>query len=143
MREVSFSEVGPGLSAAIRFCARSPMEGNRARANTKMPIPPSQWVELRQNKMLLGKLSISRKMEAPVVVNPETDSKIQSIKVPNPPLMKKGMAPKNDMVIQMNATLTKPSLAEKMVFRTFIPKKGRAMATIPKMGIRKGTMDSL
>jgi hypothetical protein len=52
---------------------------------TMIPIPPIQWVKLRQNKMDLGKLSISVKMEEPVVVKPETDSKKAS--------MNKGISP--------------------------------------------------
>ena len=86
MRAVSFSEVGPGDSAAIRFCARSPMEGNSASASTRMPIPPSQWVELRQNRILRGRFSTCVRMEAPVVVKPETDSNQQLTAEPNPPL---------------------------------------------------------
>lgn len=52
---------------------------------TMIPIPPIQWVKLRQNKMDFGSASISVKMEDPVVVKPDTDSKKA--------LVKKGMAP--------------------------------------------------
>jgi hypothetical protein len=42
---------------------------------TIIPIPPIQCVKLRQNKMDFGSASMSVKMEEPVVVNPDTDSK--------------------------------------------------------------------
>ena len=40
-----------------------------------MPIPPSQWVRERQNRIERGSPSMSRRIEAPVVVNPEMVSK--------------------------------------------------------------------
>ncbi len=46
-----------------------------ARANTKIPIPPSQWVKDRQNKMPMGSVSTSSSTVAPVVVSPDTVSK--------------------------------------------------------------------
>ncbi len=50
-----------------------------------IPIPPIQWVKLLQKRMPLGKASISVKMDDPVVVKPETDSKNAFVK--------EGMAP--------------------------------------------------
>ena len=43
-------------------------------------MPPIQCVRLRQNNKDLGKISISTKIEEPVVVKPETDSKNASTK---------------------------------------------------------------
>lgn len=37
-------------------------------------MPPIQWVKLLQNKIDFGSISISDRIEDPVVVNPETDS---------------------------------------------------------------------
>jgi hypothetical protein len=54
---------------------------------TIIPIPPIQCVRLLQNKMDLGKDSISVNMEEPVVVKPDTDSKNALIKC--------GMDPEN------------------------------------------------
>ena len=48
-----------------------PMEGSSAVVSTSTPMPPSQWVKARQNKMPLGSASMSVKMVAPVVVKPE------------------------------------------------------------------------
>lgn len=45
-----------------------------------MPIPPIQWVRLLQKRIDLGRLSISVKIEEPVVVKPETDSNHASVK---------------------------------------------------------------
>ena len=44
-------------------------------------MPPSQWVKERQKRIPLGRASMSVRMEAPVVVKPEQDSKIQSMGV--------------------------------------------------------------
>ena len=46
--------------------------------NTSTPMPPTQWVKLRQKRMLLLRDSTSGRMLAPVVVKPETVSKKQS-----------------------------------------------------------------
>ena len=46
--------------------------------NTSTPIPPTQCVKLRQNRMPRCRDSTSVKIVAPVVVKPETVSKIQS-----------------------------------------------------------------
>jgi hypothetical protein len=47
---------------------------------TIIPIPPIQCVKLLQNKIEFGNTSISVRIEAPVVENPETDSKYASMK---------------------------------------------------------------
>ena len=52
---------------------------------TMMPMPPIQCVKLLQNKIDFGNDSISVRIEEPVVVNPETDSKKA--------LINEGMAP--------------------------------------------------
>ena len=82
-----------------------------ASKNTRTPMPPSQWVKLRQYKRLIGKASTFCTTLAPVVVKPETVSKIQSIKFGISPLIQKGSAPKRDTAIHANDTVRKPSRA--------------------------------
>ena len=77
---VTLSKVGPGASETAMFCPLIPKEGIRAMANTRMPMPPIQWVKERQKSMLLGRASISERMEAPVVEKPEQVSKKASTK---------------------------------------------------------------
>ena len=52
-----------------------PIAGSRARNRTTIPIPPSQLVMLRQNRIPLLQASISLRLVAPVVVNPLIISK--------------------------------------------------------------------
>ena len=52
-----------------------PSFGRMAMVSTSTPMPPSQWVKDRQNRMPLGRCSISVRMVDPVVVNPEAVSK--------------------------------------------------------------------
>ena len=56
-----------------------------AKDSTIIPMPPSQWVRLLQKSNPRGTISMLIKTEAPVVVNPETDSKKASAKVLNTP----------------------------------------------------------
>jgi len=59
--------------------------------------------------MPLGKDSMFTKTEAPVVVNPETDSKRASTKVSKVPAKKKGRAPKRPAETHPKATMPMPS----------------------------------
>ena len=58
-----------------------------AMTNTRTPMPPTQWVKLRQNRMPRFSDSTSVRMVAPVVVKPETVSKKQSTKLSMEPEM--------------------------------------------------------
>jgi hypothetical protein len=87
-----------------------PNNGKRATVSTIIPIPPIQWVILLQNKIPGGNDSMSEKMVAPVVVNPETDSKKASTKLVVTPESIKGNAPKKPRKIQPIATIRYPSL---------------------------------
>ena len=73
------SVVGPGASAEKSCMPPIPKRGRIATESTIIPIPPTQWVILLQNKSPSGTASISFKMEAPVVVNPEMVSKNASV----------------------------------------------------------------
>ena len=72
-------------------------------------MPPIHAEAMRQNCSPLGKLSMSLRMEAPVVVNPETLSKKALITVNSPPNIMKGMAPKKQAPIQQPVTMRNPS----------------------------------
>ena len=74
-------------------------------------MPPIQWVKLRQNSMEWLMPSTLVRMEAPVVVKPETVSKKASMKLGISPLITKGRAPMADTVSQVRAVIRKPSLA--------------------------------
>ena len=104
---------GPGDSA-LKICMAFPSDGRTASTNTKTPIPPIQWVKRRQNIIALESpmLSLGKvKIDAPVVVNPETVSKNASKKYGISPLIIKGKQPTSEMNIQHSATMTNPSLA--------------------------------
>ena len=73
LREVSekcgviLSSVGPGVSRLAIIIPSTPMDGIMAVANTIIPMPPSQWLKERQNRMDFGRASMSLRMDAPVV----------------------------------------------------------------------------
>ena len=69
------SLVGPGASAINNSIPPIPKRGNIAIVRTIIPIPPIHCVMLLQNKILLGRDSISFKMVEPVVVKPDIVSK--------------------------------------------------------------------
>lgn len=56
-----------------------PRRGSTATVSTTMPMPPIQWVRERQNRIERGSASMSRRIEAPVVVNPDMVSKKASV----------------------------------------------------------------
>ena len=80
---------------------------------TTIPIPPSQCVKERQNRSDLGMASISVRIEAPVVLKPEQDSKKASAAEGIAPDSQKGSAPMTEQSSQLTDTTRKPS-------RTFI-----------------------
>ena len=55
--------------------------GSTAMTNTSTPMPPIQWVKLRQNSTPWPRGSTAVKNVAPVVVKPETVSKNASMKL--------------------------------------------------------------
>ena len=75
MRGVKRSVWGPGASARSNCMPPTPSKGRIATANTNIPMPPNQWVKLRQNRIPCGKCSISVRIVAPVVLKPDIDSK--------------------------------------------------------------------
>ena len=110
----SLPTLGPGLSARSR-CMVKPLPlsvlGTMASRNTRTPMPPTQWLKLRQYMMPLGRLSTSGRMEAPVVVKPETISKSASMNFGIAPESTKGRLPARERTIQLKATQTMPSVA--------------------------------
>ncbi|MPM72681.1 hypothetical protein SDC9_119657 [bioreactor metagenome] len=103
---------GPGLSARIRCMLCPPAIGKTARINTNTPIPPIQWVKLRQKRLHLESTSTSLSTLAPVVVKPDMVSNSASIKLGISPFKTNGIAPTILITIQLNATVTKPSRAK-------------------------------
>ena len=81
MRGLSLSGTGVGTSALYSCMPPTPRNGRIATDRTMIPMPPSHWIKLRHSKSAFGSVSIPVKMEAPVVVNPETDSKKASVKL--------------------------------------------------------------
>ena len=72
-------------------------------------MPPTQWVKLRQNRMPLGRSATAGRMDAPVVVKPETVSNSASTGFGMQPVSTKGTAPTTLMSSQHSAVVTKPS----------------------------------
>ena len=79
--------------------------------NTSTPMPPTQWVRLRQSSAACDMDSTSLRMVAPVVVKPEMVSNRASTTEGISPLNRKGSEPVTASTIQHSATVTKPSRA--------------------------------
>ena len=52
MRLTSLPTVGPGTSARSRCIPCPSLMGKMAMTNTSTPMPPTQWVKLRQKRPL-------------------------------------------------------------------------------------------
>ena len=74
-----------------------------------MPMPPSQCVRLRQNSTPCGSDSMSVRMLAPVVVNPDMVSKKASVNEGMLPERMKGRLPKRAAPSQPKVTTAKLS----------------------------------
>ena len=98
--------VGPGTSARMTCIEELSVLGIMAMTKTRMPMPPIQWVKLRQKSRLLGSTSTLRRQVEPVVVKPETVSKKASKRFDIWPLSTNGRAPKSDISIHESATIT-------------------------------------
>ena len=105
----SFPTEGPGLSARIRLICEPPLNGITASRKTNTPMPPIQCVKLRQNKLQCERASTSLRIEAPVVVKPDTVSKSASVNEGISPESQKGKAPNKLIIIQLNAVAALPS----------------------------------
>ena len=77
--------------------------------NTTTPTPPIKWVDDRQKTSPLGSASISLRIVAPVVVNPDTDSKNALARVNSPPHIRYGSIPNIHERNQANMVMAKPS----------------------------------
>jgi hypothetical protein len=76
-----------------------------------IPIPPNQWVKLRQNIKPWGSPSILVRIVAPVVVKPDIVSKNASVKLGISPESKNGRQPNREKKTHPNVTIANPSLA--------------------------------
>ena len=108
-RGTSLSTLCPGISARSMFIERSGTFSMIAMTNTSTPMPPSQWVRLRQNRSPRLMLSTSVRMKAAVVVKQLTVSKNASMYEGISPLMTKGRAPIAEMDIHERDTMARPS----------------------------------
>src|SRR6056297_768413 len=108
-RGVNLSGTGLGTSALYNWMPPTPRNGRMARERTIMPMPPSHWIRLRQNKRLGAAPSMLVITDEPVVVNPDTDSKKASVYVEKSGARKKGRAPKIPTPSHPNATTAMPS----------------------------------
>ena len=79
-------------------------------------MPPIQCVKLRQKISDFGSASTSLKIDAPVVVKPETVSKSASSKFGIAPVRKKGNEPKKLKTIQARPTEIRPSREPILLF---------------------------
>ena len=74
MREVFFvlgtslPTMGPGISALRIFMERLGSFSAMMVTSTRTPMPPTQWVKLRQNRLPRCMASRSVRMKVPVVV---------------------------------------------------------------------------
>ena len=110
------------------------------RIKTRTPIPPIQWVKLLQMSMQRGRTSTSLSMLAPVVVKPETVSKRASMGLGIVLLMTKGMLPIRLKVIQLKATVTKPSRLWKTWFCGFLRVRAIPMTQLTRMVMTKAAV---
>ena len=114
MRGTSLPTEGPGLSAR-RICRVKPSflpdSGTIAIRNTSTPMPPTQWLKLRQYRMPRDRLSTSGRILEPVVVKPDTISNSASINDGIPPEIQNGRQPRIDITIQVSPVSTRPSRA--------------------------------
>ena len=78
-RGISLPTTGPGISARMMWMERSVTLGTSAITNTSTPMPPTQWVKLRQNRRPRLMTSTFSRIDAPVVVKPLTVSKKASM----------------------------------------------------------------
>ena len=132
--------VGPGISARSTWMVRPERLGITATISTSTPMPPIQWVKLRQKSMEWDMASTSRRTEAPVVVKPETVSKKASTKLGISPLIMKGRAPSTDTLSQARAVIRKPSLANMTLLSVRkIRQSRRPRPSQRAMVMRKGT----
>ena len=74
-----------------------------------IPIPPTQAVDMRQNWRPRGRPSTLFRMDAPVVVNPDTLSNRALTSVNSCPKKKKGSIPKMQANVQAPTTMLFPS----------------------------------
>ena len=109
MRGVRRSVEIPGASAWNSWAPPTPMNGRIATPSTMMPIPPIQWEMLRHRRIERGRSSMTGKMVAPVVVNPETDSKNAPTTFGATPVRMKGRLPMVTRQSQPSPTTTKPA----------------------------------
>ena len=104
MRGVRRGWVRPDISAPIRRAAPTPSSGATATKRTTMPMPPSQCVMLRQNRMEGVSASMLESNVAPVVVNPLMASKLESRRLWKVPSTRNGVPPSKAANVHASVT---------------------------------------
>src|SRR5664280_1790176 len=97
--------VGPENSVAAIWIFDDFKAGKTESEINIIPIPPSHWVMLLQNRIPCGIDSILGSIVAPVVVKPDIDSKKASPKPGIEPLIRNGNVPKMLKIIQIPVTI--------------------------------------
>ena len=110
----SFATFGPGLSARSKCIVKPsfrPLTGTTASKNTRTPMPPTQWLKLLQYSIPFERPSTFDKIDAPVVVKPDTISNNPSRYDGISREIQNGRQPKRLITIHASPTQTIPSLA--------------------------------
>ena len=105
-------------------------------------MPPIQWVNERQKRPDRERPSTLFRIEAPVVVKPETVSKKASIKRGMSPPSTKGSEPSSDMASQASPTAAKPSRAKISRVRGRTRRKRQPRIAVSASVTAKGRMFS-
>ena len=84
----------PDTSTPVNTAPLPEFGGRTSENKATIPIPPIQAVDIRQKRSPGGSPSMSFKIEAPVVVKPDTLSKRAFMKVNSPPYIRYGIMPK-------------------------------------------------
>ena len=101
-----FALIGPVASAANTFTLPPTSDGKIAMVKNTIPNPPIHCVSERQNSIACGRTSKSLIIDAPVVVNPDVDSKKASVTFVMQPCIRNGNMPKNENTAHAAVTTT-------------------------------------
>lgn len=109
MRGWIFPIFSPVVSAEKRRRSPLPMVGSTAIVKNTIPIPPNQWVMLRQKSRPRGRLSMFVSTVAPVVVNPDIASRNAAEMRVTAPLKMNGSIPMAENISHVSDTIRQAS----------------------------------
>jgi hypothetical protein len=144
MRGVSFSTPVPGISASMSCWPPTASRGRIASASTTIPSPPSHCVKLRHRSSARGIASMSVSTVAPVVVNPDIDSKYASTGwwSCGSETTRYGIAPNAATASQVRVTTRKPSRQPTSSWLGVSRARTVATAYVAKNATTYGAIDS-